>query len=52
MFLAVTLILDAFVYWFVLQGPDYFLSLTVWLSYALLLLIPWIVGRRSGKKAP
>src|SRR5262245_7747594 len=31
-------------------GLGYFMSLTVWLAYALLLLIPWLTGQSMAKR--
>jgi len=31
-------------------GLGYFISLTVWLAYALLLLIPWLTGQSLAKR--
>lgn len=47
-FAFVSLILDLVVLVFLLKaGFDFFASLTVWLAYLMLLIIPWMVGRRS-----
>jgi hypothetical protein len=33
-------------------GASYFASLTVWLGYAILLIIPWLTGRSLQKALP
>lgn len=33
------------------NGLSYFASLTVWLAYCILLLVPWLVGRSLEKTA-
>jgi hypothetical protein len=33
-------------------GVGYFASLTVWLAYVLLLIIPWLTGRSLQKALP
>jgi hypothetical protein len=49
-FSAVNLALDLLVLVFLLKaGFNYFISLSVWFGYAMLLLIPWIVGRSAQK---
>jgi hypothetical protein len=46
MFSAVNFLLDLLVLVFLLKaGFGYFVSLTVWLAYFMLLMIPWITGR-------
>jgi hypothetical protein len=46
MFSLVNLILDSIVLVLLLKaGFAYFISLTVWLGYVLLLIIPWLTGR-------
>jgi len=48
-FCLVNLVLDLVVLVFLLKtGFRYFVSLTVWLGYLELLLIPWLVGRRPA----
>jgi hypothetical protein len=45
-FVVTNFILDLVVLVFLLQtGFKYFLSATVWIAYATLVVIPWIVGR-------
>jgi hypothetical protein len=42
----VNVVLDLLVLVLLLKAPlTYFISLTVWLGYFMLLMIPWIVGR-------
>jgi hypothetical protein len=46
MFSVVNLLLDLLVLVVLLKaGFSYFISLTVWLDYFMLFMIPWIVGR-------
>jgi hypothetical protein len=42
----VTMVLDALVYVLLLGSGDYFAFLSIWVAYAMLLLVPWFVGRR------
>jgi len=42
----VTIALDALVYVFLLGSGDYFAFLSIWIAYAMFLLVPWFVGRR------
>ncbi len=52
-FVAVNFILDVIVLVLLLKaGGRYFLSLTVWLGYLILLLIPWLTGRSLQKAVP
>jgi len=45
-FSAVNLILDLVILVLLLKaGFAYFISLTVWLGYSLLLIVPWLTGR-------
>jgi hypothetical protein len=49
-FLLVNFCLDLVVLVFLLKtGVGYFASLTVWIAYGLLLILPWIVGRSLEK---
>jgi hypothetical protein len=41
----VTLVLDIFVYVFLLGSGDYFTFLSIWVAYVMLILVPWLVGR-------
>jgi uncharacterized membrane protein YjgN (DUF898 family) len=51
-FSVVNLILDLLILVLLLKaGADYFISLTVWLGYALLFFIPWQVGRSLQRVA-
>ena len=51
-FSAVNLLLDLVVLVFLLKaGFSYFASLTVWIAYGLLLVLPRMVGRSMEKKA-
>jgi hypothetical protein len=43
--LLVTVVLDTLVYVLLLASPDYFAYLSVWISYALFVGVPWIIGR-------
>ena len=45
-FSAVNVALDLLVLFLLLRaGPGYFVSLTVWLAYLILLIVPWLTGR-------
>ena len=46
---ALNLTLDVIVYFLLLQSLDYFQYLSVWISYAELLLIPWISVQLRGR---
>jgi hypothetical protein len=49
-FWIVNFCLDLVVLVFLLKtGFDYFASLTVWIAYGLLLILPWLVGRSLEK---
>ena len=51
MFSVVNVVLDLFVLVLLLKaGFGYFVSLTVWLGYFMLFIIPWIAGRSLQKK--
>ena len=51
MFSIVNVLLDLFVLVLLLKaGFGYFVSLTVWLGYFMLFIIPWIAGRSLQKK--
>ena len=51
MFSIVNVLLDLFVLVLLLKaGFGYFNSLTVWLGYFMLLLIPWVAGRSLQKQ--
>lgn len=53
LFAVINFALDLFVLVFLLKaGGYYFVSLTVWLGYAILLLIPWLTGRSLQKAIP
>ena len=46
-------VLDLLVLVFLLKaGASYFASLTVWLGYVILLIIPWLTGRSLHKALP
>lgn len=48
----VNFVLDLLVLVLLLRaGFDYFSSATVWLAYALLLFVPWLVGRSAQRMA-
>lgn len=45
-------LLDLVVLVFLLKaGPGYFVSLTVWIAYGLLVIVPWLTGRSLEKAA-
>ena len=51
MFSVVNLVLDLLVLVLLLKaGFSYFISLTVWLGYFMLFMIPWVAGRSLQKK--
>jgi len=41
----VTIVLDASVYVVLLRSGDYFAFLSIWIAYAMFVLVPWFVGR-------
>jgi len=41
----VTIVLDAFVYALLFGSGDYFAFLSIWIAYAMFVLVPWFVGR-------
>lgn len=47
----VTVILDGIVYWLLFQGKDYFAFLSIWLSYAIFIIIPLLTGDWLKRKA-
>ena len=52
-FATMNFLLDLLVLVFLLKaGLRYFASLTVWLAYFLLLIIPWLTGRSLQKAGP
>jgi hypothetical protein len=51
LFVVTNVILDVVVLVIGLKaGVGYFVSLTVWLAYALLLIIPWLTGQSLAKR--
>ena len=49
-FSIINFVLDLVVLVFLLKaGPNYFASLTVWIAYGLLLIVPWLTGRSLEK---
>lgn len=51
MFTVVNIVLDLVVLVFLLQaGFGYFVSLTVWFAYSMLIILPWLVGRSLQKR--
>ena len=52
-FAAINFILDLIMLvWLLKAGFGYFASLTVWLGYLILLIIPWLTGRSLQKARP
>ncbi len=52
-FAAINFLLDLLLLVFLLKaGFGYFASLTVWLGYLILLIIPWLTGRSLQKALP
>jgi len=41
----VTILLDALGYAFLFRSGDYFAFLSIWIAYAMFVLVPWFVGR-------
>jgi uncharacterized membrane protein len=41
----VTIVLDSLVYALLFRSEDYFAFLSIWVAYAMFLLVPWFVGR-------
>ena len=51
LFAVVNLFLDLLVLVILFKnGFDYFVSLTVWLAYLILFIVPWLVGRSLAKR--
>ena len=51
MFAVVNLVLDLLILVLLLEnGFGYFASLTVWLAYFILLIVPWLVGRSLANR--
>jgi hypothetical protein len=51
MFAVTNAVLDLLVLVIILKaGVGYFVSLTVWLAYAILLVIPWLTGQSLAKR--
>jgi hypothetical protein len=49
-FLVINFVLDLVVLVYLLKaGLGYFASLTVWIAYGLLLIVPWLIGRSLEK---
>jgi hypothetical protein len=48
--LLVTIVLDALVYVALLGGGDYFAFLSIWVSYAMFVLVPWLVGLKTDSE--
>jgi hypothetical protein len=45
-FAGINLVLDLLILVFLLKtGFSYFISLTVWVAYSLLIIVPWLTGR-------
>jgi hypothetical protein len=52
-FAAINFVLDILLLVLLLKaGFGYFVSLTVWLGYLILLIIPWLTGRSLQKALP
>jgi hypothetical protein len=50
MFAVVNLVLDLLILVLLFKnGLGYFASLTVWLAYFILLIVPWLVGRSLAR---
>lgn len=41
----VNIVLDAVVYWGGFKSADYFAYLSIWVSYSIMILIPWLTGK-------
>jgi len=48
--LFVNVVLDLLVYVIMFESFDYFAYASIWIAYALFLLVPWLVGRRLERK--
>ena len=48
--LFVNVVLDLLVYVITFGSLDYFSYASIWIAYALFLLVPWLVGRRLERK--
>lgn len=50
--LLLNIILDAVVYVILFKGQDYFSFLSIWVAYALCIVIPWLTGKRLEGRSP
>ena len=41
----INFVLDLIVYFLLFKSTDYFAYLSIWLSYVIMILIPWLTGR-------
>lgn len=41
-------VLDFVTYYILFQSTDYFAYLSIWLSYGLMIVVPWLVRKRSS----
>jgi hypothetical protein len=45
----ITIVLDALVYALLFGSTDYFAFLSIWIAYAMFVLVPWFAGKRLEK---
>jgi hypothetical protein len=49
--LFLNIILDAVVYVILFKGQDYFSFLSIWMAYALFIVIPWLTGKNLERRS-
>ena len=45
----ITIVLDTLVYVVLLGSVDYFAFLSIWIAYAMFVIVPWLLGRNLGQ---
>jgi hypothetical protein len=48
MIFVVSLVLDVVVYLILFNSADYFTFASIWVTYAVFVFLPWLVGKRSA----
>jgi hypothetical protein len=49
MLVGITALLDVLIYKFLFSGSDYYSYVSIWIAYALFIIIPWLTGKRLEK---
>ena len=49
MLVLVSIVLDTLVYVVLLGSVDYFAFLSIWIAYAMFVIVPWLLGRNLGQ---